>query len=276
MFVDEVVILTGGGRFDGEGFDGGAIDQEGYFVGAGDAFDVFVAIAGEADLELVFGVDGEGVSDDFAAAGAEGETVEGILLGEVGREIEGFAAGGAGGGADGEAGDFAGGGEVAFEQCRGEIANGDVVETVAGFVGGEEVGDVDVDGEEVADGVLVFGAVEAAEGVGATGVRGEAVEGFFEGSDGGQVGGFGRVGDTEGRHGAAAEAAEHFFPAFGVLGGGGIFEVEIATAGGSAVAAEAVFVDESLLGRWGLRGGGEGRQAIQGLERKTAHDTHYT
>jgi hypothetical protein len=31
-----------------------------------------------------------------------------------------------------------------------------------------------------------------------------------------------------------------------------------------------------LLGRLGLRGGAEGCQAIQGLERKTAHDTHYT
>lgn len=243
---------------------------------AGDAFYVFVAIAGEADLELVLGVDGEGVSDNFAASGAEGEAVEGVLLGEVWGEVEGFAAGGAGGGSDGEAGDFAGGGEVAFKQCGGQVADGDVVEAVAGFVGGEEVGYVDVDGEEVADGVLVFGAIEAAEGVGAAGVCWQAVEGFFEGGDGGQIGGFGRVGDTEGGHGAAAEAAEHLFPAFGVLGGGGIFEGEIAVARGAAVAAEAVFADESLLGRLGLRGGAEGCQAIQGLERKTAHDTHYT
>ena len=120
---------------------------------AGDAFDVFVAIAGEADLHFVLGVDGEGVAERFAAAGAEGKAVEVLLLGEIGREIEGFAAGSAGGNADGEAADFAGGGEVAFEQRGREVADGDVVEAVAGFVGGKQGGDVDIDGEEVADGV---------------------------------------------------------------------------------------------------------------------------
>ena len=128
---------------------------------------MFVAVAREADLHLVFGVDREGVAQRLAAAGAEGQALEVLFLGEIGREVDGLAAGRPGGDADGQPADFPGGGEVAFEQRGREVADGDVVEAVAGLVGGEQVGDVDVEGEEVADGVLVFGAIEAAEGVGA-------------------------------------------------------------------------------------------------------------
>ena len=62
---------------------------------------------------------------------------------------------------------------------------------------GQQRGDVDVEGEQVADGVLVFGAIEAAEGVGAAGVGiggGGAIERGFERGDEGVVGGLIRRG----------------------------------------------------------------------------------
>jgi hypothetical protein len=85
------------------------------------------------------------------------------------------------------------------------------------------------------------------------------------------------MGDSDGRHGSATEAAEDFFPAFGVLGGGGGFEIEVPVAGGAVVAAEAVFIDELLLGRLRREAGyGQRREAIQGPEREAAHDLNYT
>lgn len=112
-----------------------------------------------------------------------GEAFDLLFLGDVGADAEGVAAGGALGAADGEAADFLRGGDVAVKERRGEVADGDVVEAVARFVGGKQRGGVDVDGEEVADGVLVFGAREAADGIRAPGLRvlgGGAVEGGFE------------------------------------------------------------------------------------------------
>ena len=69
------------------------------------------------------------------------------------------------GGENGDSCDFLGGGEVLFHQDgreREDVA--DVVEAVAGVVGGEIGGGLEVDGEEIADGVVVFEAIEAAGG----------------------------------------------------------------------------------------------------------------
>src|SRR5205807_1539305 len=76
------------------------------------------------------------------------------------------ADGGAGcAGEDGLIDNALGGGEVLLHQERrhGEDV-ADVVEAVADVVGGEVVGGLEIDGQEVADGVVVLGAVEAADG----------------------------------------------------------------------------------------------------------------
>lgn len=277
MLVDAAVILALRGRFDGEPLDAGAVDEEFDVVGTGDAFDMFVAVAGEADLDFVFGVDGEGVTERLAAARAEGKAFELVFLGEVGGQVEGFAIWGAGWDADGKAADFACGAQIAFEEGRREIADGDVIEAAAGFIGGEEIRDVNFEGEEVADGVLVFGAVKPAEGVSAAGVGLLAVKSGFNGLDRSEVGVFGGAWNSYGRHGSAAEAAEYFFPAFGVFGGSGGVEAEIAVGRCAVVAAEAVFADEGLLGRLcGEAECGQRREAIQGPERETAHAMNYT
>ena len=66
---------------------------------------------------------------------------------------------------DGSAGDFFGGREVFLHECGREGENaGDVVEAIAGIVGREIGGGVEVGGEEIADGGVVLVAVEAAGG----------------------------------------------------------------------------------------------------------------
>src|SRR5262249_9703210 len=68
-------------------------------------------------------------------------------------------------GGDGPLHDALGGGEVLLhEQRRQRQHVGDVVEAVADVVGGEVLGGVEIYADEVADGVVVFGAVEPANG----------------------------------------------------------------------------------------------------------------
>src|SRR5206468_3675912 len=83
---------------DGEGLEWGAVEEDLEVGGFVEAFDVFVAVAGEADGEFVVAVAGEGVVDQRAAAGAEGEAFDVLFLGEVGLEAESVAAGSALGG----------------------------------------------------------------------------------------------------------------------------------------------------------------------------------
>jgi len=124
---------------------------------------------------------------------------------------------------------------------------------------------------------LVLGPIEAAEGVGPAGVGLQAVQRRFDGLDGGDVGGFFGTGNADGRHGTAAEATEHFFPAIRMFGGSASFEIEVPITRRAAVAAEAVFVDELSLGRLCVEAeGGQRHQAVQGPEREAAHTMNYT
>ena len=90
------MILAGRRRLDGEQLDALAVEHQFDFVRLGEAFDVLVAVAREADLDFVLGVEREGVAERAAAARAEGQLVEVLLLREVGRKAEGVAAGSAG------------------------------------------------------------------------------------------------------------------------------------------------------------------------------------
>ena len=125
------------------------------------------------------------------------------------------------GAADREPADLPRGGEIAFEQRGREVADGDVVEAVAGIVAGQQRGDVDVERQQIADGVLIFGAIEAAEGVGAAGVgvrSGGPVEGGFELGDERVVSGLVRTRQSGRRHGTDAQPAHHLLPDLRVCG----------------------------------------------------------
>src|SRR5215468_2349350 len=95
------------GRLHGENLDSLAIEHELDLMGFVETFHVLIAVALEAELKLVFGVKGEVVVNDGAAARAEGEFVEVLLLREVGRKVDGVSAGGAEGAAHGKTADLA-------------------------------------------------------------------------------------------------------------------------------------------------------------------------
>ena len=159
--------------------------------------------------------------------------------------------------------------EVAFEQRGREFSDGDVIETVAGIVGRQERGDVDIEREKIADGVVIFGAIEAAEGVCAAGVGmrgGDAVERRLKGGNGAGVSGLVGARQAGGRHGAGAQPADDVFPYGGVagdvLGGNG---VEREAAGFQAFVVAADAVTSYQIARRGLRACRAGRR--QGDER---------
>ena len=227
VLVDRFGVFVGSGRFDRGDGDAGAVEEDLDLVGAAEALDLLVAVALEADLHLVLTLLRKQVGDQNPAAGAEGQAGHVVLLRDVGPDAERVSGGGLAGAADGEAGDFLGGGDVAVEEGGREIADGDVVEAVARFVIGEEVGGVELDGEQVADRVLVLGAVEAAEGGGAAGVgagAGGGVEVRGEGGDDALVSCFIGPGLAVRGHLAVVEFAEDLFPEGGM--GGGVAGVE--------------------------------------------------
>ena len=131
---------------------------------------MLVAVARQPELDLVLGVEREGVGNHGSAARAERELLEVLLLGEVGRKGDGVAARRPAGTPDRQPADLLRRREVALQQGRREISDRHVVEAVAGLVARQQRGDIDVERQQVADGVLVFGAVEPAERVGAAGI----------------------------------------------------------------------------------------------------------
>ena len=72
------------------------------------ALDVFVAIARQASLNLIFAVFREGVGDQGPAARAERQPFDVLFLGEVRADADRVAAGGSTRSADGQPADLAG------------------------------------------------------------------------------------------------------------------------------------------------------------------------
>ena len=115
--------------------------------------------------EGVFGVERERVGDEEAAARAERQTVHVLVLGGVGTHAIGVGDDrNLGGVADRDGADPPRRRQVALHQHRRDAEHvADVVEAVARVVDRQQRRDVDVEVEQVADGVGVFGAVQPAE-----------------------------------------------------------------------------------------------------------------
>jgi hypothetical protein len=150
---------------------GVTIEQDFEFVGFVQAFDHLVAVARQADLDLILAVSGERVSDERSTARAEWKICNGLFLREVWLQAIGVAIRPRDRRTHGEAADFLGGGDVAVEQGGRQVAARQVVETVARIVFGEQCRRVDLEVEEIPDGVPILGAIESVEGVGAAGIR---------------------------------------------------------------------------------------------------------
>ena len=127
--------------------------------------------------------------------------------------------------ADRKSADSAPSRHVPLEQrWRGREHGGDVVKAVARIVDGQPLAWLDIDRQQVANGVAVFGAVQPMNGSAAgiwLGERG-AIERRFEKRRKGR--GFGRLRTAARRHRrhvARLDFAEHFFPNISVFGNGG-------------------------------------------------------
>ena len=237
------------------------------------ALDVLVPVAGEPDADLVVAVEREGVRQQGPAPGAEGHAGQVPLLGQVRPGADGHAAGPEAGAPDREPGDPLGRPDVPLQQRRREVPDGDVVEPEARRVAREQGGHVDVEGQQVAHRVVVLGAVEPPERLGAPrvgGRRGVAVQGRLERADGRRVRRLvGPAGGDRG-HLAGAQLADHPLPDLGVVGqrraGDGV-EGEPAGAGAAVVARQAVALDHRPvrirlgLGPGSRRGGGQAGEA---------------
>ena len=188
-----------------------------------DVLDAGVGPRGERQLEDVLGVGGEDVVGDEAAPGAVGGALDVVprMLRHVLGVGVGVVDGPAAGLADGEPADGARRVQIRLEQRRRQrLRIGDVVEVGAHRVERQPVAGVDVEGQQVADGPGVLGAVEALEGP-AAGVGGDAgslVELVLEGL--GQGAEISRVGPARPgrRHHARAQLSHHRLGDLGVVG----------------------------------------------------------
>ena len=144
-----------------------AIQEHHDLVRLAQPLDLFVAVAGEPDLNLILAVARECVLQQCAAARARRQPFDVLFLREVGAKAKGVAARLAIWRADREPADFLGGGDVAVQQRRGEFADCHVIEAMTGVVFRQQRGGIDVQRQQIADGVLVFSAIEPTEGFGA-------------------------------------------------------------------------------------------------------------
>src|SRR5690349_18526061 len=150
-------------RLHREQLDALAIEQQLQIGGVVEPLDVLVAIARQANLELVVAVHREGVVDERAAARADRQPFDVFFLREIDGSPDRVAIGRYARASHGDAADLLGRRDVAIEQRRREIADRHVVEAVARFVGGQERRDVHVERQQIVDGVLVLGARHAAQ-----------------------------------------------------------------------------------------------------------------
>jgi hypothetical protein len=166
--IDDLCILVAAGRFDGGQRNAFPIDEHLYLVRLLQSLDLFVAIAGEAHLNLVFAVLWKSIWNQRAAAGAEGQTLDAFLLCDVRLDPKRISAGCLARGANGEAGNLLRGRDVAVEKCRRKVAHRHIVEAMARFVVRQQSRGVEVHAQEIPDRVLIFGAIEPAKRFGAS------------------------------------------------------------------------------------------------------------
>ena len=158
----------------GEGLHRLAVDEHDHLVRTApfaQSADVPAQIARKPDLNVVLAIPGERVRDRHAAARAKRKPGDMRLLRPIGRQPNGVGLHRRLRAADREAADFLRSRDVAIQKRWRQIPDGDVVEAVAAFVGRQQRIGVDVERQQISDGVLILGAIETTQGFGAAGVR---------------------------------------------------------------------------------------------------------
>ena len=249
------------GRFHREELQALAIEQQLEIVRLAQSLDVLVAIARQPNLDLVLAILWKGVMDQRTASGPDRQAVDVLFLRDVGGHADRFAAGRFTRATDGHPADLFRRRDVTIQECRREIADGHVVESIAGFIGRQERRHVDVQCEQIPDRVLVLGSRQTAEGRRASRIRlggSGAIERLFEERDDGVVRGIVRPFFPDRRHQSGAKLANDLLPHVRMLRdvlGGDRLQHEAALFMILVVAGEAEIVDQCDLwaGRRGMR-----------------------
>ena len=193
-----------------------AVHADVELVRPAEAAHVAVLLLPQAEPDDVLAVDREVVLDGDAAARPERQVVaDGSVL--VHRAVDGIDLGyrAHAGIAHDELADAARRGQVALDQRRRDGEDlGDVVEAFLLVIGRQQGVDVDLEAEDVADGVGVLGAVETVDGrtAGIGVLQARAVELGLEPFDELVGRGGGGTRPARGRHGIRAQAANHVLP----------------------------------------------------------------
>ena len=210
------------GVADREPLDAGAVHAHVQLLGRRVADDVVREVPVEADPYRVLAVDGEVVPNRDAAARAERQQVVlPLVLHQAGMHPVGRDGGADGGDAHGETADSARRRKVPRHQVRRDREHvAVVVEAVlVGVVGRQQLGDVDVYREQVADRGVIFGPVQAVERLAAAGVgtgQGHRVDGRLQPGGDGAVRFLGRSRVPRRRHRPCAQLDDDLLPGLGV------------------------------------------------------------
>ena len=134
------------------------------------ALDVLVTVACQTNLDLIFAGLWKRMWDQGPAARADRQAFDVFLLGEVRADAERLAAGRAARVSYSESADPLSGSDIAIEQGRRQVAHGDIVEPMARLIFRQQRIGIDVDRQEVSDGVLIFGPRQTTERRGPAGI----------------------------------------------------------------------------------------------------------
>ena len=178
-----------------------------------------------------------------------------VLLRDVGRDANDVALQRGLGGADRQPADLLRGGDVSVEQRRGQVADRDVVEAVTAFIGGQERGGVDVEGQQVSDGVLILGTIQTPQRLRAARIRprgGGLVERCFQPREQGPAIVHRGLRHAGRRHRARAKFAHDLLPDLGAgtrIGDVGLVQHQAGGLELLVVAGDAVAIEHLTLAR---------------------------
>ena len=208
----------------------------------------------QKNAEVVFAVQRKVVVDENAAARAQRQAFDVLLLVEIRGSLKHQADRSDGRVAHGQARDLVGRRQVLFDQRGGNAQHvGDIVEAVGFIVGGQQRSRVDIQVEKIVDRVSVFGPVHAMDGrpAGFRVTRRGAVDRVFQPPGELGHGGVVRTGHALGRHHASMQLPQNFFPGFRMLARAvQVHRIEREPGGSQllVVAGDAVFIEHGALG----------------------------
>ncbi len=267
VLIDAIVAFVLRGRFDGERCQAFAVQQQLDLVRLAQPLDLLVAVARQPGLDVVLAVLPERVRYPHAAARAKRQSLDVAFLSPIGPGAKRVAARRLRRAADRQSADLLRRRDVALQQRGRQVPQRGAVEAVIRLIRGQQGRGVDVEREQIADRVLVLGAVQPSQGRRPPRMRPRrrrSIQRRHECGNGGLILRLARPWPADGRHLPRGELAYHLFPDHRVgvdRVGADRVERQAASFGVAVVARGAMLLDE-LPNGWS-----RGRRLRRGLGR---------